>query len=145
MSVRTYDFNKVKLIIGGVPIRGFTDGTGIMIETVEDDFTTVSGSDGEASRSKSNNKVATLTITLANTSDSNDYLSFLRNADQASNQGVRNVIMEDFGGTTVVTSPAGYVRKMAPIERGKEITDSEWVLDLTQTAINNGGNPKITG
>ena len=145
MSVRTYDFKKYQLIVGNVPIQGYVDGTGINVETNEDDFTLVSGADGLASRSKSNNNTARLTITLKNTSASNSYLSFLRNSDKANNSGIRNVILKDFNGDTLITSPAAWVAKPATVELSKEITDREWIIDMTEVIYNVGGNPAQVG
>ena len=57
MSVRTYDPKAVAVLIGGVPIGGFADGTFISVERDNDTFQKVSGSDGIVSRAKSNEPV----------------------------------------------------------------------------------------
>ena len=138
--MRTYDFKKNKLIIGGLPIQGFADGTGINFSRQEDLFSDVSGADGEMSRAKSNNRSGMLTITLSQTSPSNDYLSFLHNQDETNNTGIRAALLKDFGGTSQVSSPAVYVKKFADIELGKEITGREWSILCADTKVNVGGN-----
>ena len=140
MGVRTYDFKKNKLILGGVPIQGYADGTGIVIERTEDMFTMVSGADGKVSRSKSNNFTGRLTITLKQTSSSNDFLSAIANLDEASNAGVIPMLLQDFGGTTLATASAAWVVKKPNIELGKEITNREWIFDLADLTELIGSN-----
>lgn len=141
--MRTYDFAKYKLIIGGVPIVGYVDGTGINFDRIEDLFTEVVGADGSESRSKSNNRMALLTISLKNTSPSNDYLSILHTLDEANNQGIRSMILQDFNGTTVITSSGVYVKKFPTLDRAKEITNNDWVLACSRTVVFVGSNPDL--
>ena len=143
-NVRTYDPKQVILTVGGFPIGGYADGTFIQHEYDEDAFAKVTGADGFSSRAKSQNNDSMLTITLAQTSPSNNTLSALALADKLSNTGVVPVVMKDVGGTpggeTTLFSANGWVRKQANLEYGKEITNREWILDLTDTDLLVGGN-----
>lgn len=139
-SVRTYDPKRVVLTVGGFPIGGYADGTFIQHEYDEDAYSKVSGADGFSSRAKSQNNDSMLTITLAQTSPSNDTLSAIALADKLSNTGVVPVVCKDIGGTTVLFSANGWVRKQANLEFGKEITNREWILDLTDTDLVVGSN-----
>ena len=142
MGVRTYDFKKCKLILGGVPIQGFADGTGIVIERTNDSFSMVSGADGKVSRAKSNDYTGRLTITTKQTSPSNDYLSALLQLDEASNNGVVPMLLQDFGGTTLATASAAWGVKPPNIELAKEITNREWLFDLADLTEHIGSNPE---
>ena len=139
-SVRTYDPKSVILTVGGFPIGGYADGTFINHEYDEDSFAKVTGADGFTSRAKTQNRGSFLTINLAQTSPSNDTLSGLALADQLSNTGVVPVVLKDILGTTVLFSANGWVRKPANLEYGKEITNREWILDLTDTDLVVGNN-----
>lgn len=140
MAVRTYDPAQVIITIGGSIMSGFADGTFITIERETDTFTKVSGADGVISRAKSNDKSALLTITLAQTSPSNDALSILHNVDELTAKGVVPVLVKDILGRSTYVSGNGWIRRPAGYEGGKEITDREWQIDLAETLWFTGGN-----
>lgn len=139
--VRTFDPKQGVLTIGGVPIGGFADGTYISIERSSNTFEKVSGADGEVSRAKSNDYSGSLALTLAQTSPSNDVLSGFAIADELTSDGVVPVLYKDIGGTTIIFSAKGWVRKPAIVELGKVINNREWNLDLADLDIFVGGNP----
>lgn len=140
MPVRTYDPKKVVVIIGGVPMGGFADGTFVTVARENDSFTKVSGADGIVSRAKSSDKSGSLTMTLAQTSPSNDVMTGFVQADELSNNGIVPVLVQDFSGRTVLVSAFGWVRKPPDSEFGKEISDREWVMDLADLDMFVGGN-----
>jgi len=140
MAVKTYDPKQVQLIIGGAPIGGFADGEFISVERDEDTFTKVAGADGEVSRSKSNNKMGELTVTLLQTSASNAILSAFMLADELSNSGVIPIFIKDSLGTTTLFSAEGWVKKPPAVSYDKELTDREWTFDLANVDIFVGGN-----
>jgi hypothetical protein len=139
-GVKTYDPQQVSLSIGGQIASGFADGTFISVEPDEDTFTKVTGADGDVSRSKTANESATLTLTLAQTSPFNDILSALAAADKVSSTGVFPVIIKDNSGTTVVSSGAGWIRRLPTSGFGKEIENREWIIDMGKTIFFVGGN-----
>jgi hypothetical protein len=143
MSLKTYDPKKVILTIGGVPMGGFADGTFISLERTSDAYAIHSGADGEVARAKSNDKTAQLTITLAQTSDSNAVLSAIAQLDERANAGVVPVILKEIGGLTTAFAGTCWVRKMANVEYAKEITNREWVLDMAESTMFVGGNTGI--
>lgn len=140
MPVRTYDPKLVVCIVGGVPISGFADGTFISVERDNDTFSKVSGADGIVSRAKSNDRAGAITITLAQTSPSNDILTGFALADENANAGVVPVLVQDFNGTTVLVSAFAWVKKPPTMEFSKEITDREWVMDCADLNVFAGGN-----
>jgi hypothetical protein len=140
MPVRTYDPKAVLVIIGGVPMSGFADGTFVAVERSNPTFTKVSGADGVVSRAKSNDRSGTLTLTLAQTSPSNDILSGIAVLDETKNLGVVPVLVKDISGRTTIVSAFGWVNKPAKAEFGKEIVNREWTLDLADLDVANGGN-----
>lgn len=143
MAVRTYDPKQCLVTIGGVPMGGFADGTFVSIERTSDTFTKVSGADGIVSRSKTNDKSGTLTLTLAQTSPSNDVLTGYAKLDELSNAGIIPVTVKDISGRSTYASGFGWVKKPPTGEFGKEISDREWSLDMADLEIYTGGNADI--
>lgn len=145
MSTHTYDAAQVILTINGVQISGYAADTFISVEREEPSFTKVVGADGTTSRAKSNNRSGTMTITLNQTSASNDYLSALLAQDELTNEGVFPVIVKDISGESRFFSATGWVQGMPTVEYGKEISDREWLIDLANIEFNIAGNRKIGG
>jgi hypothetical protein len=139
MSVKTYDPKQGVLTVGGFPISGFADGTYIMATRQQDGFVSSAGADGEIARAKSNDKRTDLTITLMQTSLSNDVLSGIAQYDERTGKGVVPVAYKDLSGTTTIFSGSGWVRKLPDVERSKEISNVEWVMELADSDIFVGG------
>ena len=140
MALRTYDPKQVQVIFGGVPIGGFADGTFINIMRSNDAFTKHSGADGDLTRVKQNDSSGEATITLAQSSASNDYLSGVALADEASNDGVLPLLIKDLSGTSTFVSGFAWIRKTPDASFGKDIENREWVLDIADLATFVGGN-----
>ncbi|NJR73240.1 MAG: DUF3277 family protein [Scytonema sp. CRU_2_7] len=140
MSLKTFDPKDVIVTIGGAIMGGYADGTFVGVERAEDAFSASVGADGETTRVKSNNKMTMLTLTLAQTSDSNSILSALAILDEKTNQGVVPVVVKEINGDTLVTGGKAWIRKIASIEYGKEIATREWVIDIAEGEMIVGGN-----
>lgn len=138
--MKTYDPSQVQVIIGGNIMSGYADGTFISVERDENSFTKHVGTDGDVSRSKTSNKSGTMTLTLAQTSLSNDILSALHLADELSNNGVVPVMIKDNSGTTLLFAGESWIQKPANTEFSNEITDREWIMDLAIVEMLVGGN-----
>jgi hypothetical protein len=138
--VRTFDPSLVILTVKGVPIGGYADGTGVKVSRSEDSFSMVTGMDGVTSRAKSTNKSGEVTITLAQTSPSNAFLSALCALDEAQNKGVVPVMISDLSGTSVYASGTGWIKKPADAEFGKEVSNREWVVSCADLKMHSGGN-----
>ena len=139
----TYDAAQVNVIVEGIPLSGMADGTFVTVDMDSDAFTKYKGTDGHASRSKSNDFCGTITVTLAQSSPSNDILSALAQRDRLSNTGVVPVLVQDLSGTSVYASAFAWVRKKAKGEFGKEIGPREWVFDAVDLDMHNGGTLSI--
>lgn len=140
MSVRTYDPTQLVVTFGGIPISGFADGTYISVERDEETFTKVTGADGTTARSKTANRSGAVTLTLLQTSLSNDYLSGVALLDELSNSGVLPLIVKDLSGTTIIFAKEAWVQKPAAFEGAKEVTEREWILDTGDMDVFIGGN-----
>lgn len=139
MSLKTFDPKSIVLTVGGAIIGGFADGTFVTVERQEDAYTTTVGADGEVTRVKSNNKLTNVTITLAQTSDSNSILSGFAILDEKSNSGVVPVLLKEAGADTIVAGGRGWIQKLPNIEYSKEITTREWIIVLAESEMFVGG------
>lgn len=140
MAIETFDPKQLLISIGGVPMQGLADGTFISIERQEDAYTAVSGADGQVARVKSNNAIGTLTLTLMQTSSSNQVLSAFALADQRNNGGTFPVLIKDLQGTTLIFSAEGWIQRMPTIEYSKDMSNREWIITLSELTYNIGGN-----
>lgn len=140
MPAKQYDPKNISIIVGGIAIGGFTDGTFINVERNEDMWTLKVGVDGIGTRSKTNNKSGKYTITLHQSSPSNDYLSALAVTDENTNAGAVPILMRDNLGTTLCTSLTAWVKKIPNAEDGKEVANRAWVMETDQIDMFVGGN-----
>lgn len=138
--LHTYDPKNVSLIVGGVTIKGYADGTFINAERNEQAFNLKVGASGEGARAKSNNKSGKVTITLLQTSSSNDSLTAFAAADELSNTGVVPILIRDNSGRTLITALSSWVQKYANSEFGKEISNRVWIIETDELNIFVGGN-----
>jgi arabinogalactan endo-1,4-beta-galactosidase len=140
MSLHTYDPSKVVLVIKGIPISGYTDGTGIKVSRSNDMYTKKSGMDGVTSRAKSSDRSGEVVITLTQTSPSNDILSALAAIDDSQGAGVTSILISDLSGTSLHGSSSAWIRKFSDAEYGKEISDRQWTIDCADLTMHVGGN-----
>jgi len=143
MAVRTYDPGQFVVTVGGGQISGFADGTFVTIMRSNDAFTKVTGPDGVTSRAKSGDRSGEMTLTLTQTSPSNDFLSGIALADELTNTGVVPIMVKDISGRSVYFSGNGWIRKTPESSFGKEIENREWVFDLADMDIFLGGNGNL--
>lgn len=133
--MKTYDPKDVIVTFGGVSLSGFADGTFISVTASMERFQKVVGADGEVARGRSNDDTHEVTITLMQTSPSNDDLAAIAKSDRQSNDGVRALAIRDLGGNTLMFWPEAWVRQTPDIEFAKEVGERAWVFDTGQIAI----------
>ena len=144
-GVYTYASEDVQIIVGGVPMSGLADGTFVSVSRDEQAFTKVTGADGSTSRAKSANRAGTITITLKQTSPSNDVLSGYMIADEQGGNGIVPIMVKDTGGRTLHYSSASWVQQLPDNDFGKEINEREWIMDCARIDSFVGGNAQVTG
>ena len=140
MAVRTYDPKSVVITVGGVPMSGFADGTFLEITRDDAAFTKVVGADGTTTRVKSNNTGGSMTITLKQSSPSNDVLSAFAQADELTNTGVVPILVKDLSGNSIYFSATGWIQKYPDSVFANEINNRAWVLDLADVDMFVGSN-----
>lgn len=136
----TYDPKKCIIIFGGVEIKGFSEDSIIEAEPLGDGIKTVVGCDGETSRSIDPNQSWRVTLSLATTSSSNDFLSATHIADRNTGKGVLPLLFKDLSGRTTFFASQAWITKMPNITREKEVGECEWVLETGAADVYVGGN-----
>lgn len=147
MAVREYDPDQVIVYFAGQRLQGFADGEFITVAQASDGFSDVAGTDGEVSRSKTNDRRATATVKLMQTSPSNDYLSTVHQTDldAPNGAGVGTFLMQDLSGTTLVHDDAAWVQKFADTSNDRGAKPNEWAIRLPRPTRVVGGNVKVGG
>lgn len=112
------------LYLGIHRIQGFHEGTVINIIYDALNYNMLIGADGEVSRILTNNQSALITVTLAQTSLSNDFLSVQSNIDRKFGTGALPLLFKDNWGKSAGASPVAWVEKMAdqPFDGGAGAT-----------------------
>lgn len=140
MSVKTYDPAKVTITFAGIIVEGHADGTFITAARNNPSFSLKVGSSGEGARAKSNDRSGIVTLTLQQSSASNDLLSAQAALDEASGDGIGSLLIKDLSGTTLCSAETAWIQKPADVEYAKEISDRQWVLETDILNIFAGGN-----
>lgn len=113
-------------------LTGFAEGTFISVEPVEDRMTPVYGAKGEAYRAVSAVRAFNLTVTLSQTSHSNDVLTLLLRNDRETLEGTFNLTLKDNSGTTIFTERCAYIGQepTQTFAGGGTIESREWTFHL---------------
>ena len=139
--VKNYDFKKVAVIFGGQLITGFAEGDdAVQVETAENDWELEVGADGEATRSRSNNLAAGITLRLQKGSLSNDILNGFLQADRQSGVGTQPLLIKDNLGRELHGAETAWIEKAPDAAFGVTAGDREWVLRTDKLVSTYGGN-----
>lgn len=126
-------------------VTNYAEGTFINIEPVSERFVPVYGAKGEAYRAHNPVKAFNLTVTLSQTSHSNDVLATLLNLDRESLDGTFTLTFKDSSGTTIFTENSAYIgtEPSQSFAGGGGIESREWTIHLPNPSYNIGGNGKF--
>lgn len=128
MAVTTYNPRKVTCSFGTHMVSGFADDSFISIEADGDGTSYVIGADGAMVRSIDPSNVYKITLTLLQTSQTNDYLMARWEQDHTEGDGTFSVSISDVLGDERFSSAVAWVTKPATWERGKEQSNREWEI-----------------
>lgn len=128
-ELRQYDPKRVTITIGSSILSGFADGSFVTVAFNEDAWTLQMGTDGEGTRSKSNNYSGRVTVMLMQSSPSNAYLSKLAIDDRLRNEGAAPLLIKDANGETLFSSEAVWVIKMPDSDYSREASAREWLME----------------
>ncbi|MCP4570696.1 MAG: DUF3277 family protein [FCB group bacterium] len=141
-TLYTYASDQVFVTFGPITMNdGRDDGDFCVVEQNEDAFALQIGTDGEACRSKSNNRSGTITITLMASSPTNDLLSAMYNVDINSNgDGINPMGVVDLSGTSLFAAEKAWIKKPPSTTFSRESGSREWVFETNVLVQHHGGN-----
>lgn len=136
----TFDFRKLNVIFGVAQITGYAEGDALIVEEDQPAFNSMSGADGFVDRIKNNANSLTITMSLRQTSPTNQVLSALHLADRAGGVPLP-LLIKDRNGTTLITTAQAWIEKFPKSSFGNEAKNREWVIKTgSEYVINIGGN-----
>lgn len=140
---KIFNADEVSIVIAGALIEsGFADGEFLRVEQEGDDFLDTVGTDGEVTVSKSNDRRATITVLLSQTSDGNDVLSALSNLARNTPglAGAGPLYVRDRQGRTVYEAAACWIAKPPDATFDRTATSREWKVRCDKLKRFDGGN-----
>ena len=142
MPLRTYDPSQVIIVFSGIPISGFADGSFLTVEQNEDSFVLQVGTDGEGTRSKTNNRSGRVTFTLMQSSLANDLLQAQHTLDllSPSGDGIGPLLIKDNSGRSLFSAEKAWIVRAPTGEFGREATSREWIVESDDLNQSHGGN-----
>lgn len=109
-DVLTYNPKKNIIIYGAKQLTGFAEDDMITIKPLGDGMQIFSGADGEVGRSIDPNSTYEVTVSLATSSKSNDYLSNCFNKDRKTGNNMLPLIIKDLSGSTLFFAKQAWIK-----------------------------------
>lgn len=138
-QMRAWNIKDLTISLNAVPLSdgGYGEDEVMQLEWEEDQFTAYVGADGEVSRAATNNGLATVTLTFAQTAAANDRLTALLKADMLATNGAGAGMYQarDLNGRMVVISERAWVMAYPSVTLGKTIQTVEWKIQLADASI----------
>lgn len=140
--MKVFDPSQFNIVFSGVTMAGFSESTMCKFEFDSESMGDVVGVDGEVSRSKNMDRRAKLTISLMQTSDTNDLLSAMYNSQRLSSNGadVAALRVEDLNGRLVISGAESWIMDTPKPTYGKTASEYEWVIRIANCEATFGGN-----
>ena len=134
---RTFDPKRYVISFAGILLnKGVSDGTVLTVASVTPGFSSKVGVDGTVTRSRSHDKRKTAALTLMCSSEVNDRLSALYNADrdpaQPNGRGVGAFYVQDLSGTTVLSCPKAWISDDPDMTIEATASTREWSFELSE-------------
>lgn len=141
-QTHVYDGGSLVIIFAGIPIQGFADDSVVEIAYNEDAFTLQMGVDGDGTRSKTNNRSAQITVSLMQSSITNDLLNQAHALDLNSpfGLGIGPMLIKDLTGRSLFATDKAWIMKSPDAAFGKEAGPREWVFETANLVASYGGN-----
>lgn len=141
---RVYNADEVTFSFADVLVEGgFADGEFVKIEEESDTYTDVVGADGEVAASKTNDRRATITLSLLQTAAYNKILSDAWNLGIASDGiAAGELLVRDRQGSTVFNALA-WILKPPDVSLDRGVTPRAWPFRTGQLQRTDGANNVI--
>lgn len=145
MSIWNISPVDTKVLLGGViEVVGFSDGTYISIEKVNQPFSSTRAMDGTIVRTHHYDRQFTIKLTLAQSSITNDILTKLWQIDELTKAAQIPILFKDNLGSSLFFGTTCWVNGIPPISYSNSMEIREWSLDCSNGYINIGSNSNDT-
>jgi hypothetical protein len=138
---KTYDPKDILISWGNITFQGYASGSIVTVSRNSDSFTLAVGSDGEAARSKSNDRSGRVVVNLMQTSLTNTLLSQQQLIDELTGNAVKPFLMKDIRGTSLYQAEAMWIVKPPDGSYAQEIESREWTFETGNLYMRTGGSP----
>jgi hypothetical protein len=127
-------------------VGGYTEGTFIDISRLVAHATMTTGADGSHARVVRRVKSADITITLHQSSESNDVFSALLALDEQTrdNTNLFSILIKDQTGRSMYSAAQAFIGTVPSSTFGVEMSDRAWVIHTTNMETHIGGNAVLT-
>lgn len=129
----TIDPSALHVIMGGHRVSGYAPGTFVSVIYDVDAFVKTIGVDGEGAWFKSANLAAVLTLTLMQSSQSNDILSAFHISDRSAPGGLlRPLAINESNGTSAYITDKARVMKLPDSLWADSVQSRAWAIGTTR-------------
>lgn len=141
MSVWHISPADVKILLGGFhEVVGFVDGSFVSISKVQQPFTSVRAMDGTMARTYHMDTRYTLSLTIAQSSPSNDLFTKLWMLDEATKSVFFPLFIKDGLGSSMFYASQCWISQPPPITYSNDVDTRNWIFDCNGGVINIGSN-----
>ena len=140
MAIETYSPVDVLMNVNHNALFEFSDGDMVTVEMPDGSFKTSIGADGFGARGEIASRMIRFTLTLQQTSPSNDYLASLLRADEFTKTSTFPVELMDGRGRTICGANEAYIVGKPEAGFKKDMETRKWVIEAVAGEMNVGGN-----
>lgn len=141
----TYIPSEVNVLLAGIPVEGFVDGTFLTVDKDVMPYRTRTTADGRTSRLYSNSQSYTLTLTVHTGSSANTFLTKLWQFDEISQRGKFPVLVKDGSGSDLLFSLTSWIDGLPTMSKSNSIDTRTWRIKCASSTINFGSNNGESG
>ena len=146
-QVKEYDADQIRISLAGVPlaqgagVSGFEDGEFLSIG-FKPQFGLKKGTDGSATRYKTNDREVEIKLILMQTNTLNNVLSALLFADVSAPNGIGigSFVVADLAGTTLISVPTSWLSAPSDVSYDRVPKGRSWPISGLWDYINIGSN-----
>lgn len=139
-QLATYMPEEVTILLAGIPVSGFIQGSFISVDKDVKPFTSKRTADGTVSRMYNNDQTYTITLTLYSGSDSNQLLTRLWQLDEITQRGKFPLMIKDGSGSDLFFSTTTWIEGIPSLVKSNQYEARAWILRSSSAIINIGGN-----
>lgn len=140
MALLTYVPSQIDVSLAGfINISGFADGSFVEIRKDVTPYQTQAAMDGTTSRTFVFDTNYTITLTLAQSSQSNNDLNSLHALDLATQLGKVPLLIRDKSGSTVLFAPTAWIENYPDLVFSNNMESRQWVIKCTDAVLTVGG------